>query len=68
LSAEHSEPSGFTGAWRYDEKALANFAIDVKLGSQMILDIYEDQNQNLLFAMAQGGVYQFNGSTFERRF
>jgi len=57
-----------TGAWRYDGKALVNFTIDEKLGSQMILDIYEDQKQNLLFAMAKGGVYQFNGSTFERRF
>lgn len=57
-----------TGAWRYDGKALVNFAIDEKLGSQMILDIYEDKSQNLVFAMAQGGVYQFNGSTFVRRF
>jgi len=57
-----------TGAWRYDGEALVNFTIDEKLGSQMIWDIYEDHGQNLLFAMAQGGVYQFNGSTFVRRF
>lgn len=57
-----------TGAWRYDGEALVNFTIDEKLGSQMIWDIYEDHGKNLLFAMAQGGVYQFNGSTFVRRF
>lgn len=57
-----------TGAWRYDGEALVHFTIDEKLESQMIWDIYEDHGQNLLFAMAQGGVYQFNGSTFVRRF
>lgn len=57
-----------TGAWRYDGTSLVNFTIDEKLSTQMILDIYEDHNQNLLFAMAQGGVYQFKDSTFVRRF
>ena len=57
-----------TGAWRYDGKALVNFAIDEKLSSKMIWDIYEDHNRNLLFAMAQGGVYQFTSNTFVRRF
>ncbi|MCR9291901.1 MAG: diguanylate cyclase [bacterium] len=57
-----------SGAWRYDVDSLVNFTIDEKLESQMIWDIHEDQSQNLLFAMAQGGVYQFNGSAFDRRF
>ncbi|MBL8817450.1 MAG: hypothetical protein JNL58_15590 [Planctomyces sp.] len=57
-----------TGAWRYDGKTLVNFAIDEELSSQMIWDIYEDHSQNLLFAMAHGGVYQFTGSTFVKRF
>ncbi len=57
-----------TGAWRYDGASLVNYSIDTKLESQMIWDIYEDRNQRLLFAMASGGVYEFNGESFERRF
>ena len=34
----------------------------------MIWDIYEDQNKILLVAMANGGVYQFNGESFDKMF
>lgn len=34
----------------------------------MIYDIYEDKNKNLLFGMAAGGVYKFNGQSFDRHF
>ena len=34
----------------------------------MIWNIYEDQNKNLLFGMAEGGVYKFNGKTFDKQF
>lgn len=33
-----------TGAWRYDGETLVNLIVDEKLGSQIIWDIYEDQN------------------------
>lgn len=57
-----------TGAWKYDGKALINYKIDTKLKSQMIWKIYRDQNKNLLFGMAEGGVYKFNGTTFDKQF
>ena len=57
-----------TGAWRYDGASLVNYAVDPGLQSQMICDIYEDRDQRLLFAMASGGVYEFTGESFERRF
>ncbi|MCH2044749.1 MAG: regulator [Saprospiraceae bacterium] len=57
-----------TGAWKYDGKSLVNYRIDEKLKSPMIWQIFEDQDKNLLFAMAYGGVYQFNGKLFERVF
>lgn len=57
-----------TGAWRYDGVSLVNYSIDPELESQMIWDIYEDSERRLLFAMASGGVYEFKGKSFERRF
>ena len=57
-----------TGAWKYDGKSMTNYTIDKRLKSQMIWDIYEDQNKHLLFAMADGGVYQFNGVSFDKKF
>ena len=57
-----------TGAWRYDGVSLVNYSVDPMLESQMIWDIYEDSEQRLLFAMASGGVYEFKGKSFERRF
>ena len=57
-----------TGAWRYDGVSLVNYSVDPMLQSQMIWDIYEDSEQRLLFAMASGGVYEFKGKSFDRRF
>lgn len=57
-----------TGTWKYDGKTMTNYIIDKKLKSQMVWDIYEDQTKNLLFAMAEGGVYQFNGKSFDKQF
>src|SRR5690606_28262230 len=48
-----------SGAWKYDGKTLTNYKVDSKLDSQVICSIYEDQNKNLLFGMAEGGVYKF---------
>ena len=57
-----------TGAWKYDGKLMTNYTIDDKLQTQFIWEIYQDRNGELLFAMGTGGVYKFNGNTFERKY
>lgn len=57
-----------SGAWKYDGKTMTNYTISDKLSKPMIWTIYKDNNNNLLFGMAAGGVYQFNGNSFDRRF
>lgn len=57
-----------TGAWRYDGKEMKNFVVDPKLKTQFIWNIYEDKNGSLLFAMAERGIYKFNGNGFDRVF
>ncbi len=34
----------------------------------MIWTIYKDHKNNLLFGMAEGSVYTFNGKTFDKLF
>jgi len=57
-----------TGPWKYDGETITNYTIDKNLDSQMAWTIYEDQNKKLLFGMEAGGVYQFNGKSFDRMF
>jgi ligand-binding sensor domain-containing protein len=57
-----------SGAWKYDGKTLENYKIDPNLNSQMSWCIYRDQANRLLFGMAEGGVYLWNGSGFEKQF
>lgn len=57
-----------TGAWKYDGKSMTNYTVDKNLKSQMIWHIYEDRKKNLLFSMADGGVYQLKGESFEKLF
>ena len=57
-----------TGAWKYDGKNVTNYVINNKLSSPMIWTIYKDNNKNLLFGMAEGNVFKFNGRTFEKQF
>ena len=57
-----------SGAWKFDGTSLTNYTIDEKLPSQMIRSIYKDQNNHLLFGMAEGGVYIFNGKSFDKVF
>lgn len=57
-----------SGAWKYDGKTMTNYTISHKLSTPMIWTIYKDNNNNLLFGIATGGVYQFNGNSFDRRF
>lgn len=56
------------GAWKYDGKTMKNYTIDQSLFSQHIWSIYQDKNGDLLFAMAEGGVYRFINEQFERVF
>lgn len=57
-----------TGAWKYDGKTVTNYIIDNKLSSPMIWTIYKDNNNNLLFGMAGGSVFKFDGNTFKKQF
>ncbi len=53
-----------TGAWEYDGKTMKNYSVDEGLPSSMVHDIYRDKRGELLFALANGSVYQFNGKGF----
>ena len=57
-----------TGAWKFDGKTMTNYIVDAKLSTPMIWDIAEDNDKNLLFAMGKGGVYKFNGKSFDKIF
>jgi ligand-binding sensor domain-containing protein len=57
-----------TGAWKFDGMTMTSYVIDTKLLSQMIWEIYEDNNRNLLFAMGSGDIYKFNGKSFDKTF
>jgi ligand-binding sensor domain-containing protein len=57
-----------TGAWRFDGTTITNYTIDKNLKSQMVMTIYKDNNNRLLFGMANGGVYKFNGKSFDKSF
>lgn len=57
-----------SGAWSLNGTNLINHTIDSNLKSQMIWSIYKDRNDQLLFGMAEGGVYKFTGSGFEKFF
>lgn len=57
-----------TGAWKYDGETMTNYTVDDKLSSPMVWGICTDQNNSLLFSMANGGVYEFNGTSFDRKF
>ena len=47
---------------------LTNYTIDNEIKSQMIWNIYNDNNDNLLFGMADVGIYNFNGNSFDKKF
>ena len=58
----------YTGAWKYDGKTLTNYLISDKLSKPMIWTIYKDSKNNLLFGMADGNIFKFNGKAFEKQF
>lgn len=57
-----------TGAWRYDGKTMTNYPINNNFSSPMIWTIYKDNNNSLLFGLADGNIFKFNGKTFEKQF
>lgn len=57
-----------TGAWKYDGKKVINYTINNKLVSPMIWTIYKDNKNNLLFGLANGNIFKFNGKSFEKQF
>ena len=57
-----------SGAWKYDGKTLTNYPINDKLLNPMIWTIYKDSDDNILFGMANGGVYKLHEKSFDKRF
>lgn len=57
-----------SGAWKYDGKTLINYPFNDQLSNPMIWTIYRDNSNHLLFGMANGNVYVFNGKSFDKRF
>lgn len=55
------------GVWKFDGAAMTNYTVDVQLSSQMAWCIYNDDG-HLLLGMANGGVYKFNGTSFDKMF
>ena len=56
------------GIWKYDGKAMKNYAKIDGLTSDFALSIYEDKNGELWFGMADGSIYKLNGQVFEKQF
>ncbi|MBL4632850.1 MAG: hypothetical protein JKY56_03205, partial [Kofleriaceae bacterium] len=55
-----------TGAWKYDGKTMSNYSDDAGLPTRSVWDIYRDKEGELLFALDNGAVYQFDGKRFSR--
>ena len=58
----------YTGVWKYDGKKISNYSISDHPSKPMIWTIYKDNNNNLLFGMADGNIFKFNGKSFEKYF
>lgn len=58
----------YTGAWKYDGKTLKNYSVSNNPSNPMIWTIYNDNKNNLLFGMADGKIFKFNGKAFEKQF
>jgi ligand-binding sensor domain-containing protein len=56
------------GIWKYDGKAMKNYAKIDGMTNDFALSIYEDKNGELWFGMADGSIYKLNGQTFEKQF
>lgn len=58
----------YTGAWKYDGKTFTNYSVSNNPSKPMIWTIYKDNKNNLLFGMADGNIFKFNGKAFEKQF
>lgn len=58
----------YTGAWCYNGKTLTNYSMGDNRSNPMIWNIYKDNLNNLLFGMADGNIFKFNGKAFEKQF
>lgn len=58
----------YTGAWKYDGKTFTNYSVSDNPSKPMIWTIYKDNKNNLLFGMADGNIFKFNGKAFEKQF
>jgi hypothetical protein len=52
---------------KYDGKSVTNYTINNKLSTQMIWSMYK-KTIIICFGMAEGGVYNFNGKSFDKIF
>jgi ligand-binding sensor domain-containing protein len=57
-----------TGAWSFDGNAMTNHSMSDKLPHPMIWTIYKDNQNNLLFGLADGNIYKFDGKVFRKVF
>ncbi len=57
-----------TGAWRYDGKTMKNYTRADGLTTMHIWQIYLSKNGALWFAMGDGQILKFNGTSFEPLF
>lgn len=58
----------YTGAWKYDGKTMTNYSVSTNPAQPMIWTIYKDKRNHLLFGLADGSIYRFNGKTFDLYF
>ena len=58
----------YTGAWKFDGHKLTNYPLSYHPSKPMIMAIYNDNRNHLLFGLADGNVLRFNGKTFEKHF
>ena len=57
-----------TGPWKFDGKTMTNYTVDNNLSTPMVWSIHKDNNNDLLFGMANGGVYKFEKESFIKLF
>ncbi len=57
-----------TGAWKYDGKSMQNYTLKDGLTATHIWQIYNTKAEKLWFALADGSIFQFNGTSFDRVF
>jgi hypothetical protein len=52
--------------WRYDGERLTQFTERDGLTGSLVWTIYRDRQYRLWFGLGDGGVYRFNGKSFDK--